>query len=181
MGKKKKSTKQQKNTLSIRRMDIMKLSNILNRISQDINGKDYPIKFIYKLAKIKKVIDDEVETYREMQQEIYSIITEYEQKRVELLNKYGEKDENGNLKTDTMGNVVIPEDKRSEFDNEMKKLMEEYKEDIDKFNKKLEEHNEFLNEEIDFELPKLKLKDLPDNLPLNLNEMEVFMLIVKDD
>lgn len=89
----------------------MKLSNekILADIVKlrEISKKVLPIKASYAIAKNMKKIEDELEIYYK--------------ERDKLIDKYAEKDENGNVKIDETGFIVI-RDKES-WDREIKELL----------------------------------------------------------
>jgi hypothetical protein len=50
-------------------------------------------------------------------------MSSFNETRMELIKKYGEKDENGELKTDENGNVHIPDEALREFSNELQELL----------------------------------------------------------
>ena len=56
---------------------------------------------------------------RELEKEF----TLFNEKRVDLIKEYGEKDENGELKTDDKGNVNLAQDKLNEFYKRMEDLL----------------------------------------------------------
>lgn len=89
----------------------MKLSNekILADIAKlmEISKKVLPIKASYAIAKNMKKIEDELEIYYK--------------EREKLIDKYAEKDENGNVKIDETGFIVF-RDKES-WDREIKELL----------------------------------------------------------
>jgi hypothetical protein len=95
----------------IERRKAMKLSNekILADIAKlrEISKKVLPIKASYAIAKNMKKIEDELEIYYK--------------EREKLIDKYAEKDENGNVKIDETGFIVF-RDKES-WDREIKELL----------------------------------------------------------
>lgn len=89
----------------------MKLSNekILADIAKlmEISKKVLPIKASYAIAKNMKKIEDELEIYYK--------------EREKLIDKYAEKDENGNIKIDETGFIVFRD--KEGWDREIKELL----------------------------------------------------------
>lgn len=89
----------------------MKLSNekILADITnlREISKKVLPIKASYAIAKNLKKIEDELEIYYK--------------EREKLIDKYAEKDENGNVKIDETGFIVFRD--KEGWDREIKELL----------------------------------------------------------
>ena len=64
----------------------------------------------FAVGRVLKSIDGEMETFNNA--------------RMELIKKYGEKDENNELITDEKGNVHIPADAIDQFNEELKELLD---------------------------------------------------------
>ncbi len=75
---------------------------------KELVEKDLQIKVAYKLSKLLKILDNESQTF--------------EEQRVKLFQKYGEKDENGNLKTYEGDKINIAKDNLKLFNTEFKEL-----------------------------------------------------------
>lgn len=86
---------------------------------------------------------------------------EYETKRVDLATKYAEKDENG--KPITQNNAFVISD-RSTFAKKFSALRAEYASVIEEQDKKLVEYEELLEEEVEHELHKVKMEDIPETM-----------------
>ena len=100
-----------------------------------------PLKGAYKINKIKKDIDKESEFYGEKFQSI--------------INKYAQKDENGDVKFSDDGNqILIQEDKIEECNDAL---------------------NELQNLEVEIENYNLTLEDLGDNLECAPEDLEPLM------
>lgn len=77
-------------------------------ILKEIASKKMPAKTAYKFARINSEIDRENVTFQET--------------RRDLVLKYGERNENGELKEEN-GSIIIPKDKMSEFRKESSDLL----------------------------------------------------------
>lgn len=132
-------------------------------------------RFCYSLAKAKLVLDNELKAIEESRPKYSDEFNEYVQKENELAQKYALKGKDGDVIRDNKGNFTITDSKS--FTDDLKKLQEKYDKTI-KANKKLtNEFNEFLNEEIDIKLPKIREKDLPENISVQqLNDIVLLLL-----
>lgn len=99
-----------------------------------------PVKVAYKLSKVQKVVASESEKYQEL--------------RMKLVNKYGTKDEAGELVVDEAGNAKIDDENIEHLIKEMTEL-----------------------HEIEFELPlKIKIDDL-ETIELTAYDMSVLEVL----
>ena len=162
------------------RNQVVQLSGVLNALAPQFKAGKLSVKALYKLAKIKKVLDEEAQSYKQMYDELMQLIAPFEIERQKLLQEYAEKDENGNLVVNPDGTVKIKEDKRKEFEEKVRNLQKKFEDQLKVFEEKMKEYNEFMNEEVELDIPKLKLDELPDDLPLTLAEMELLMLVVEE-
>ncbi|WP_238907442.1 DUF1617 family protein [Clostridium sp. YIM B02506] len=103
----------------------VKLSN--ERIVNDaanlrtISEKQLPVKVSYAIAKNMAKIESELKVYNK--------------ERAKLIDKYGEKENDGKLKLDEHGSIVIREDSKDKWDKAIDELLEiENEIDIHKFN-----------------------------------------------
>jgi len=124
-------------------MIVLTLDNLINSINilQRISSEPLKAKTAYVVAKLIKAADAEMTNFNEI--------------RFNLIDKYGEKDENGEFKTD--GNNVILK-----------------KETVDDFNKEL---RELLNTSLTFNVNKLNLDDLEsiNFTPAEMIQLEPFI------
>ena len=167
--------------MKVTRKTVLDLYNILNSLGNTIDGSKYSTKFVYKLAKIKQVIDKEAETYVKIQTDIAKILEPFELERNNLLLEYAEKDENDKPKFNPDGSLKIDPEKLPELQERLGELQEKYKDIINQFNEKMKEFEEFLQEEINIDVDLIPESLLPDDLPINLNEMKTFMLLIKEN
>ena len=125
--------------------DLIKLWKVLDFFS----NRPQPIKFSYFVAKNKMIIKDEVQILQQLVTPSQSFI-EYDTKRVELAEKYADRDEDG--KPIVENNTYIITEKKEVFDKELAELKEEYKEAIQEFEKQLDEYAELIVSDGDIKL-----------------------------
>lgn len=75
-----------------------------------LSEKPLKARCAYAVGKIIKAADAEMSNFNET--------------RMELIKKYGEKREDGELNSDANGNVMIPVELREEFNKEMQELLD---------------------------------------------------------
>lgn len=107
----------------------LKISALVDatEVLQKLAQKSLKAKVAFQVSRLLKEADKEVK--------------EFNDTRIKLINKYGEKDETGELKVDETGNCRIPPESMTEFNNEM---------------------SELLNSEIEINANKLNFDDLGD-------------------
>lgn len=91
----------------------MKLSNekILNTINVlgNLNNTQLNIKLAYAISKNINKIDIELKTYND--------------EKVKLINKYAEKDKEGNVISDEHGHIIIEEKHKEDWNNDISELL----------------------------------------------------------
>lgn len=149
--------------MKITRKKAMEYNIVLNMLA----SFEATIRFQYTLRKNLNVLEDEMKIIQEIKEKITTPspeIEEYEKKRITLCEEYCDKNEDNSPKKIGSGReeqFVFSHDNKIILDSKMQELMEEYKEVLDK---EIEEEKEFFNfieEEIDVNLIKLKLSEMP--------------------
>lgn len=89
----------------------VKISDLLNSTDtlQKLSQKDFKAKLAWTIARLLKAAEKEIQEFNET--------------RMNLIKKYGEKDENDELITDDKGNCKIPEEVLEPFSNELNELI----------------------------------------------------------
>ena len=89
----------------------VKISDLLNgtQALQKLAGTELKAKLAWQVGRILKAADEEIQTFNEA--------------RLNLIKKYGEKDEKGDLITDDKGNCTVPNTVTKEFSTEMNDLI----------------------------------------------------------
>jgi len=153
----------------------------LNMLFQRQKFVEASVPFHYAVAKNKKILEPEIKALEEAREPSEGYL-EYEKKRIALCQIHTEKDENGNpklTKDPNNGQEVfdLTDEAKEKLDEEMKEVREEFKEDIEEHEKKQKEFGEFIKEEVELNLIKLKLKQMPEKMSGNdvdlLEELEL--------
>ena len=85
--------------------DIVNSMSVFNKIMQQpVNGS-----LAFKIARLARELNKEIETFN--------------QEKDKLLDKYGEKNEQGELLTDENNNIKIPPENMTEINNEFNSLL----------------------------------------------------------
>ena len=89
----------------------VKINDLLNSTEalQKLAGTELKAKLSWQVSRILKAADAEIQSFNET--------------RMNLIKKYGEKDENGELITDEQGNCKIVPDGIESFTNELNELI----------------------------------------------------------
>ena len=90
----------------------VKLEDLVNATEglKGLSQKQLKARCAYAVGKILKSADAEIQSFNET--------------RMELIKKYGEKAENGELKTEENGNVRIPAEQMEAFSRELRELLD---------------------------------------------------------
>ena len=118
------------------------------------------IKFSYFLAKNKMIIKEDIQLLEEIQKPSVDF-SEFESKRVTLLQTYADKDRTGRAQYCSQSNQYILTVNRQQFEEEFAKLRDEYRETLLARERQMKGFTEILNEEIQIKLMKIKLSNLP--------------------
>lgn len=91
-------------------MITMTLNDIFNAVPtlREISTKEFPGSVTFKIARLIRELDKEIQLF--------------EEERSKIANKYGEKDENGNLVIQEGGNIKILDNKIQECNEELQAL-----------------------------------------------------------
>ena len=120
-------------------MITVKIEELLNSVDtlQKLAQKDFKAKLAWQVARLLKGAEAEIQSFNET--------------RMNLIKKYGEKDENGELITDERGNCKITPENVETFSNEL---------------------NELIKTEVELNANKINI-DLLDNLDFTPSDMAV--------
>ncbi len=92
-------------------MITVKISDLLNatEVLQELSKKQLKARLAFDVSRLLKAADTEV--------------TQFNEARMKVINKFGEKDENGELSTDESGNCRIVPANIPDFNNELNELI----------------------------------------------------------
>lgn len=148
----------------------------LYRVLQGINlaGSLTGIKFSYAMSKNKSLIMAELKSAEESLQQSPGMLA-FEKDRMELVNEYGTRDEKGKL---VIENNQYAIEKMDEFNKKIEALKKVHKDALDENKKKIDEYNEFMKEEIDMPFHMISMKDIPENISVDV--MDQIMPLVSE-
>lgn len=127
--------------ITIKLSDLVNSTETLRKLSQ----KDFKAKLAWTIARLLKSAESEIQSFNDT--------------RMNLIKKYGEKDENGELVTDDKGNCKIPPEALNDFNVEF---------------------NELTNSEVEINANKIKMELLED-LDFTPSDMAVLEPFVEVD
>lgn len=145
--------------VKITRENAFRLNNVLKSL-KDIKST----KFAYMVCKNTRVIDAEFEIFKELADKgVPESFKDFEKEKIDIIQKFASKDENGNFKS--LNNNYV-------FEGENEKLLhEEFNELSVKYAETLSQNElnnikvaEIAKEEIEVNLLKIKFEELPDDL-----------------
>lgn len=148
-------------------MKLVKKAGIINKeVFRGIKIKNTKASILK--VKILSIIDDEFKNYEELIKPTQES-KDYDERRLSLIKKYGEMEENGELKVFENNTYRIKPDQVNSFNSDIFLLNQEFKEVLEEKIKLEEDLENWLNEEI--EIPDLEIN--VDNLPSTLTDDEV--------
>lgn len=92
--------------ITVKMVNIVNSTDILKKLAQ----QDFKAKLALSIARLLKAAENEIQNFNEV--------------RLELIKKYGNKDENGELITDENGNCKIEDNSLEAFNKELKELLD---------------------------------------------------------
>ena len=147
--------------MKIKRLALLTLNNLLVGIGNLMVKLDIRhIKMKYFVSKNGEIAKTEIKAIND------AGYSEYEKDRVEVVKKFGDKDDKGELKTNENGTVNI-------------KDIEGFNKEIEGLKEKHKKLFEFLEEEVEIKLHQIKLSDMPD-LPLGQADMDALLILIED-
>jgi outer membrane cobalamin receptor len=174
--------------IELKRRELLSLyQSITNAISL-MDSKEFQEKYRINasysiaLAKNEKLLSEDIKLLQKyIQIEPDKDFDSFEQERQRILTKLANKDEKGNPITQVVnGNITysIPVSNLEEWNKEYKKLEEQYKESLEKRQKRLQEIQEFLDSDEKVLVNIYKVKHEQDGIPPSLNRT---LLVLFDD
>lgn len=145
----------------MKRSELFVLLKSLNELD-DLTG----VKFNFVINKNRNLLEHETEDIKKSSKPSEKF-QEFEQKRIELIREYSEKDEQGNIKFEDIdggSKFTIPEKDKKKFQKELSDLSKGYDDVIQERNEQLKEYNKFLQEEVDLQFTTFKLEDISDQI-----------------
>ena len=159
--------------MEITKKKLFSIWLVINSFIEKSKVEKFSTHFSYGLSRNKAILLPEVQPIQESAKPSEKYL-EFEKKRNDLLEELSDRDEEGavmhNVNENGQKYYKITE-RKEEFDAAVAKLMEEYKETIDEFNKQEEEINKILEQTTEVNFYKMSLDVLPPDLPYNIVEV----------
>jgi hypothetical protein len=135
----------------------------------------HSFKFSYFIARNNKLVKEEVEIWQKMILPAGKF-KEYEDKRMDMIKKFAEKQSNGIYKIENGEYIIVPE-KQKDFDKEIEKLKKRYKKALDEREKQMKDFDDSLeNLDVDLKFSTIDIKDMPEEItPL---QVEAFIELI---
>lgn len=153
----------------MKNLEVINLSDILVAYTNQLKALK-GAKFGYGLLKNLERVDKAVRSIMD-RRVIEPGFEAYEKARIALCEKYGDRDEKGELLKkfhDRNNYDFVIDTHRANFDKEMEKLKKKNQELLDKQDRHQEAFNAFLQEESKLELHKIDLEHVPQDISLEL-------------
>ena len=146
----------------LKNKDLFRILQGLNLVA-DLKGVD----LAHMMAKNKRILMSEIEDIQKAI-EMTKEFQEFEQKRIELCEKFSRKDEENNpiIKNKGLPNEGYDIEDIKSLDKELTKLRKDHKSVVDEREKQLKEYKELLDKPIDqnVDFYKISKKDLPEDI-----------------
>ena len=160
--------------MTISREKLFSLGELFKAFKTNKNKK-----FQYMVLKNEKTIENELNIFKEMvkfDREAEKL--EFENKRMTLIEKYCNKNEDGTLKTKENRMYDIDDETIPLFNADFDVIVAEFKDMLDALDANNAKAIELAKEEIEVDLYKIGFDDLPEDV--DKEELEYLMLVVKD-
>lgn len=138
------------------------------------------VRFSYAIAKNVNLLKGEIESLDKAMEPAKEFM-EFEKERVELVEKYAEKDENGKPKKEVAPNgsqQYVMNTGEKKFQKEFDELKKKHKDAVEAREKQIEEYTKLLSTDSDFVPHKVKLEDVPKDV--NARQMAGIYEIVEE-
>lgn len=145
----------------MKRVDLFTLLDSLDKLD-NLTG----IKFNYVIDKNRTLLEKEVEDMRKLN-EPSEDFQSYDKIRLQLLQKFSEKDAEGNPKFTQANGMVrfdIPDANMKKFQGELDKSTKEYEKAIQERDKQVFEYDKFLQEDIKLPFETLTIEEIDNQI-----------------
>ena len=156
----------------MKKRDLLTLWYIFENLQKEKTN----VNFSYAVAKNRMGMKAEVEALEEARKPSDDFAA-YEQERISLIQKFAEKDDQGQIKaTDDRIALLDPDKFKEEFD----KLQEKYADAIKETEEQAKEFNLLLDDEVEFEVYPISLDTFPEKIEPEIMEVFVSLGLVKE-
>lgn len=159
--------------MKLKRSDVLEIYEVLNSFKDDFDKE-----FMYYVSKLSKSLEDERNAIIEVGRPSEEYL-KYEKQRVEIINKYCEKDASGKLVEEKINGVAVfkpIQENKEILKNELKNLYDSNKEIVNKGKEAILKFIDFLKEETEINLGQIPFKYIPQTI--NKEKMDVLFPII---
>ena len=158
----------------MKKRDLLSLYNALSMLE----GRQFSVKFSYFIAKNKVLLKNEF-TALDQARKPDPKFTEFDTKRAQMAHDMADKDEKGQAKIENNNFIIV--EKVDEFRSGLDKLKKEYDKEIKAQEQNVKDFEDILDEDINFQGPKVAFKDIPQSIePSILEALIVADLIIEE-
>lgn len=147
-------------------------------VLKELENEKASVRFSFAVAKNLKILENEVQPIYSTIQKPVEGSEEYEKERKVVIERFCEKDKNGKPKMEGNGQYKIPQENINGLNYELEQLGGKYPDVMKRIQEKEKEIKKLLDEEVDLELRKIHLKDLPEKL--SPAQMNILMPIIEE-
>lgn len=150
----------------MKKSDVIALHDAFEKV-KNLGG----VKFKYSILKNLKKIESEYNSLKEVQDDIYDNLKEYNEEVRQYVMEHGNKLEDGSVQMD-----VHDEDVMKKFNTKIDELKEKYSDNFKKFDEDASKYNSILLEDVESEIEWYSIIDIsviPDDL--DADALEKFM------
>ena len=120
------------------------------------------VKFAYGMAKNRRLIEEESKILQEALKPSDKF-QEYDKKRIEMCEKYADKDDKGKAKLEKNAYIFSVENKKK-FDKDIEGLRKEYKKEVDDRETQAAEFQKLMEKESDYKPFIIAYEDVPEDI-----------------
>jgi len=155
--------------MNLKKKDLLKLNDVITKLEKE----RFPVRFSYFLAKNRILLKDEISIINELRT-LSPKAQEFENKRNQLINDYGDRDENGNLIIDA-NNIASVTINLEIFKDKLNILSKEYENTLEIHRKRMDELRTLLEEETVFDAYSINISTIPEDINLDPTTVELFI------
>jgi hypothetical protein len=158
----------------MKKKDLLSLNNALMMLE----GRQFPVKFSYFIAKNKVLLKSEITALNEAQKPSAEFVA-FDTARATLAHDLADRDEKGQARVENNNFIII--EKVDEFKEKLDALKKENEEVIKAQEQKIKDFGDLLEEDIKFDGPKVNFNDIPPTVePSVLEALIVADLIIEE-
>jgi hypothetical protein len=161
--------------MKMSRKNIAELWKVLSEFKGAYNKK-FSMYLVLNLKRLKPYIDEVAEMQKLIEQT--PALRELQQKELDIVNKYIERDENGKPLIINNNSFKISVEHKEKYEEDMLKFQDENKQLLQEITNNKNEYERLMNEEIETDIMEIPFDCIPENIEVDI--LEKMSTIVKD-